>query len=66
MFLTHVEKLWIVHQMLVALQAMHDAGVVHGFLTTENVGLTSWNHEVLLYISSYKARTALPAESRKP
>ena len=59
-FLTHVEKLWIVHQILGALQAMHDAGVVHGFLTTENVGLTSWNHVVLLDISSYKARTGLP------
>lgn len=59
-FLTHVEKLWIVHQMLGALQAMHDAGVVHGFLNTENVGLTSWNWVVLLDISSYKARTALP------
>lgn len=59
-FLTHVEKLWIVHQILGALQVMHDAGVVHGFLTTENVGLTSWNWVILLDISSYKARTALP------
>jgi phosphoinositide-3-kinase regulatory subunit 4 len=59
-FLTHVEKLWIVCQLLEALRAMHAAGVVHGFLTTENVGLSSWNWLVLVDIASYKARTALP------
>ena len=59
-FLDNVEKLWIMYQMLQALQAMHDAGVVHGFLTTENVGLTSWNWVLLVDISSFKPRTALP------
>ena len=59
-FLTHVEKLWIVYQLLDALQHMHNAGVVHGFITTENIGLTSWNYLVLLDIASYKPRTALP------
>ena len=59
-FLTHVEKLWIVYQLLKALQAMHDAGVVHGFLTTENIGLTSWNYVVILDIASYKAHVPLP------
>lgn len=59
-FLNFCEKLWIVHQLLDALQQMHTAGVCHGFLATENVGLTSWNHLVLLDISSYKAMTALP------
>lgn len=59
-FLTHVEKLWIIFQLLHAIQCMHDAGVVHGFLTTENIGLTSWNYLVILDIASYKARTALP------
>jgi phosphoinositide-3-kinase regulatory subunit 4 len=35
--------------------------IVHGFLTTENVGLSSWNWVVLLDLSaSYKGRTALP------
>lgn len=67
-FLTHVEKLWIVYQLLRALDTMHgntdENGnhdpVVHGFLTTENVGLSSWNWVVLMDVSSYKARTALP------
>ena len=59
-FLTHVEKLWISYQLLQALEAMHSKDVVHGFLTTENIGLTSWNWVVLVDFSSYKARTALP------
>eukprot|EP00934_Nitzschia_sp_Nitz4_P004407 Nitzschia sp. Nitz4//scaffold69_size99277//78687//83589//NITZ4_004646-RA/size99277-augustus-gene-0.6-mRNA-1//1//CDS//3329556754//4397//frame0 len=59
-FLTHVEKLWIAYQILQALHAMHEKGVVHGFLTAENVGLSSWNWVVLLDLASYKARTALP------
>lgn len=59
-FLTNVEKLYIIHQLLSALQAMHDAKVLHGFLTTENVCLTSWNYVVIVDIASYKARTALP------
>eukprot|EP00536_Pseudo-nitzschia_multiseries_P004879 jgi/Psemu1/189189/e_gw1.85.111.1 len=77
-FLTHVEKLWIVYQLLQALDDLHNsndstasstaaaaaaatAPIVHGFLTTENVGLSSWNWVVLLDLSaSYKGRTALP------
>lgn len=59
-FLTNVEKLWIVYQLLQALEAMHAKGVVHGCLTTENIGLSSWNWVVILDIASYKARTALP------
>jgi phosphoinositide-3-kinase regulatory subunit 4 len=59
-FFTLVEKLWMIHQLLTALEAMHQAKVCHGFVTTENVGLTSWNWVVLLDISSYKARTQLP------
>jgi len=67
-FLTHVEKLWVVYQLLHALDSMHGNvdkkrkpdPVVHGFLTTESVGLSSWNWVVLTDISSYKSRTALP------
>jgi phosphoinositide-3-kinase regulatory subunit 4 len=59
-FLTHVEKLWIVYQLLQALEAMHSKQIVHGFLTTENIGLSSWNWVVLVDVASYKARTALP------
>lgn len=59
-FLTHVEKLWISYQILQALDAMHSKGVIHGFLTAENVGLTSWNWVVLMDVASYKARISLP------
>lgn len=59
-WLSLAEKLWITSQILQALQELHASGVVHGFLTTENVGLTSTGWVVLLDIASYKARTALP------
>ena len=103
-FLTLVEKLWIIYQLLRALEDLHNSvssnavssskiekndekstskgnridsendtsyggrmstkatvPIVHGFLTTENVGLSSWNWVVLLDLSaSYKGRTALP------
>jgi phosphoinositide-3-kinase regulatory subunit 4 len=39
---------------------MHSKDIVHGFLTTENIGLSSWNWVVVTDISCYKARTALP------
>ena len=42
-FLTLIEKNWITYQLLRALQSLHDAGVCHGHLTTENILLTSWN-----------------------
>jgi len=42
-FLTSIEKNWIVYQLLIAIQSLHDADVCHGHLTTENVLLTSWN-----------------------
>ncbi|KAL7549765.1 hypothetical protein ACHAWF_013027 [Thalassiosira exigua] len=42
-FLTLIEKNWIAYQLLKAVQSLHDAGVCHGHLTTENVLLTSWN-----------------------
>jgi len=59
-FFTAIEKVWMTHQLLQALAAMHSHRVCHGFVTTENVGLTSWNWLVLTDISSYKAHTALP------
>jgi phosphoinositide-3-kinase regulatory subunit 4 len=42
-FLTLIEKNWITFQLLNAIQSLHDAGVCHGHITTENVLLTSWN-----------------------
>ena len=59
-WLQTVEKVWMAKQILQAVQDLHDAGVVHGFLTTENVGLTSTGWVVLLDVASYKARTSMP------
>ena len=59
-FLTNTEKLWIIHQFLGALQHMHSKQVCHGFLTTENIGLTSWNYLVITDIASYKTNKPLP------
>jgi phosphoinositide-3-kinase, regulatory subunit 4 len=59
-FLTNIEKLCIIHQFLSALQTMHDKKILHGFLTTENIGLTSWNYVVITDIASYKSQVALP------
>ena len=42
-FLTVIEKNWITYQLLNAIQSLHDVGVCHGHITTENVLLTSWN-----------------------
>ena len=56
-WLTPVEKLWIAHQLLTALDELHRANVCHGFLTTENVGLTSLNAVELIDLCSYKALT---------
>lgn len=47
-WLTSIEKLWIFQQILESVHAMHRAGVVHGFLHTENIGLTSSNWVVIL------------------
>jgi phosphoinositide-3-kinase, regulatory subunit 4 len=59
-WLTMAEKLWITQQLCEAVQQLHDVNVVHGFLTTENIGLTSTGYVILLDLSSYKARTMLP------
>lgn len=56
-FLAQVEKLWIVRQILKALQFVHDSNVVHGFVTSENIGLTSWNHVILMDFCFYKKPT---------
>jgi len=59
-WLTTTEKLWITSQILQAVSDLHASGVVHGFLTTENIGLTSTGWVLLLDLASYKAQTALP------
>jgi serine/threonine protein kinase len=53
-FLTGVESAWIAKQILEALDALHQAGISHGNLSCENIGLTSWNWVLLLDLGSYK------------
>lgn len=53
-WLTTCEKLWITYQILQALIELHESNIVHGFLTTENIGLTSTGWVVLMDIASYK------------
>ena len=59
-FLTKVEKKWIAYQILRALQSIHDSGVCHGNLTTDNICVTSWNWVVLTDFSSHIKPTLLP------
>ena len=47
-FLSNVEKLYICHQILLAVQELHAKKLAHGHLTCENIGLTSFHSVYLL------------------
>ncbi|KAL7575242.1 hypothetical protein ACA910_018723 [Epithemia clementina (nom. ined.)] len=47
-WLDATEKLFLIHQLLLAVQSLHDVGLVHGTLTTQNIGTTSLGWLVLL------------------
>lgn len=49
-FLAKEEKFFIAHQILKTMQFLHSKGICHGHLSSENIGLTSWNWVVLLDI----------------
>ena len=49
-WLDATEKLFLIHQLLLAVQSLHDVGLVHGSLTTQNIGYTSQGWLVLLDI----------------
>ena len=53
-FLSAIEKNWIAHQILRALDGLHRAGIRHGHLTCENVGVTSWGWVLLTDVASFK------------
>jgi hypothetical protein len=61
-FLSKVEKLWIIYQILCALQSLHESNVCHGHLTTDNIMVTSWNWIILTDISSHIKPTFLPKD----
>lgn len=49
-FLAKEEKFFIAHQILKTIEFLHSKGICHGHLSSENIGLTSWNWVVLLDI----------------
>ncbi|KAG0690529.1 Serine/threonine-protein kinase [Pichia californica] len=53
-FFESIEKKWIVYQLLVTLNKMHENNIFHGDLKTENVLLTSWNWILLSDIGLFK------------
>ena len=53
-FLSTIEKNWVAHQILRALDGLHGAAIRHGHLTCENVGMTSWGWVLLTDVATYK------------
>lgn len=53
-FVSDLEKLWIIYQLMRAVEEAHEEGVVHGDLKPENVMVTSWNWIVLTDFAPYK------------
>ncbi|TID30603.1 hypothetical protein CANINC_000758 [Pichia inconspicua] len=53
-FFESIEKKWIVYQLLYTLARMHEVGVCHGDLKTENILLTSWNWVMITDIGLFK------------
>lgn len=46
-FLELIEKKWIIYQLLYALSRIHEKGVCHGDIKSDNILLTSWNWAML-------------------
>lgn len=53
-FFESIERKWIVYQLLYTLARMHEVGVCHGDLKTENILLTSWNWVMITDIGLFK------------
>jgi phosphoinositide-3-kinase, regulatory subunit 4 len=53
-FLSDLEKLWVIYQLMRAVEEAHEEGVVHGDIKPENVMVTSWNWIVLTDFAPYK------------
>lgn len=53
-FLTELEKLWIIYQLMRAVESSHEEGVVHGDIKPENVMVTSWNFVALTDFATMK------------
>lgn len=53
-FLSNLEKLWVIYQLMRAVEEAHEEGVVHGDIKPENIMVTSWNWVVLTDFAPYK------------
>lgn len=53
-FLTVTEKTWIAYQILKALESIHESGVCHGYVSTDNILVTSWGWVILSDFACYK------------
>lgn len=58
-FLTEIEKLWMVYQLLRCVEVVHSYQIVHGDIKLENLMVTSWNWLLLADFASFKP-VALP------
>jgi phosphoinositide-3-kinase regulatory subunit 4 len=53
-FLTDIEKLWIIYQLMRAVEVSHQEGIMHGDIKPENFMITSWNFIVLTDFANFK------------
>ena len=53
-YLTYIEKLWIIFQLLFAVSELHQRNIIHGDIKLENIMLTSNSSVFLTDIASYK------------
>lgn len=56
-FLNKMEKLWLIYQLLRAVECVHDEDVIHGDIKPENIMVTSWNWLMLTDFASFKPLT---------
>ncbi len=56
-FLNRTEKLWLIYQLLRAVEAAHSEDVIHADIKPENIMVTSWNWLVLTDFASFKPIT---------
>ena len=61
-FLTFKEKIWLIYQLLRAVEQAHSAGIRHGDIKSENVMVTSWGWALLTDFSGAMKPTYIPED----